>query len=241
MFGPKDASIRGGAVSFWFKDVHPHDLATILNEEGVAIRAGHHCAQLVMRRYGVCRPPPARRSTSTTRRTRWTRSSRPRPRAVDLQLTPEREREPWRSTTSLQGSDPRPLQGPAEQARAPCAELRCHANNPVRRRDAVGALRRGRSGRGGDVPGRGVLDQPVERVDDDRIRHRVERRRRQGARRRVPRHDGGRRRARRGDVRRPRGTQGRRSNDPHQVRRARLGRVAGRPRGALGGAQAHSV
>ena len=40
-------------MSFWFKDVHPHDLATILNEEGVAIRAGHHCAQLVMRRYGV--------------------------------------------------------------------------------------------------------------------------------------------------------------------------------------------
>jgi cysteine desulfurase/selenocysteine lyase len=53
VYGPKDASIRGGAVSFWFKDVHPHDLATILNEQGVAIRAGHHCAQLVMRRYGV--------------------------------------------------------------------------------------------------------------------------------------------------------------------------------------------
>ncbi len=33
--------------------MHPHDLATILNEEGIAIRAGHHCAQLVMRRYGV--------------------------------------------------------------------------------------------------------------------------------------------------------------------------------------------
>jgi cysteine desulfurase/selenocysteine lyase len=51
VYGPKDASIRGGAVSFWHKDVHPHDLATILNEEGVAIRAGHHCAQLVMRRF----------------------------------------------------------------------------------------------------------------------------------------------------------------------------------------------
>jgi cysteine desulfurase/selenocysteine lyase len=53
IYGPKDASIRGGAVSFWFKDVHPHDLATILNEDGVAIRAGHHCAQLAMRRYGT--------------------------------------------------------------------------------------------------------------------------------------------------------------------------------------------
>ena len=53
VYGPKNASHRGGAVSFWFKDVHPHDLATIVNERGIAIRAGHHCAQLVMRRYGV--------------------------------------------------------------------------------------------------------------------------------------------------------------------------------------------
>ena len=53
VYGPKDASARGGAVSFWFKDVHPHDLATIVNEQGIAIRAGHHCAQLVMRRYDV--------------------------------------------------------------------------------------------------------------------------------------------------------------------------------------------
>jgi cysteine desulfurase/selenocysteine lyase len=47
-------------VSFWYRDVHPHDLATILNEEGIAIRAGHHCAQLVMRRFGV--PATARAS-----------------------------------------------------------------------------------------------------------------------------------------------------------------------------------
>jgi len=60
VFGPHDASIRGGAVSFWYKDVHPHDLATILDEEGIAIRAGHHCNQLVMRRYGV--PATARAS-----------------------------------------------------------------------------------------------------------------------------------------------------------------------------------
>ncbi len=60
VYGPKDASSRGGAVSFWFKDVHPHDLATILNDDGVAIRAGHHCAQLVMRRFGT--PATARAS-----------------------------------------------------------------------------------------------------------------------------------------------------------------------------------
>lgn len=60
VFGPKDTSIRGGAVSFWYHDVHPHDLATILNEDAVAIRAGHHCAQLVMRRFGT--PATARAS-----------------------------------------------------------------------------------------------------------------------------------------------------------------------------------
>lgn len=60
IFGPTDVAIRGGVVSFWYKEVHPHDLATILNEEGVAIRAGHHCNQLVMRRYGI--PATARAS-----------------------------------------------------------------------------------------------------------------------------------------------------------------------------------
>ena len=60
IFGPTDPSIRGGAVSFWYKDVHPHDLATIVNEDAIAIRAGHHCNQLVMRRYGV--PATARAS-----------------------------------------------------------------------------------------------------------------------------------------------------------------------------------
>jgi len=53
IFGPTDTSIRGGAVSFWYKEIHPHDLATVLNEEGIAVRAGHHCNQLVMRRFGV--------------------------------------------------------------------------------------------------------------------------------------------------------------------------------------------
>jgi cysteine desulfurase/selenocysteine lyase len=53
IFGPTDTSVRGGAVSFWYKEIHPHDLATVLNEEGIAVRAGHHCNQLVMRRFGV--------------------------------------------------------------------------------------------------------------------------------------------------------------------------------------------
>jgi cysteine desulfurase / selenocysteine lyase len=60
IFGPIDPDLRGGAISFWLKNVHPHDLATILGQEGVAIRAGHHCAQILMRRLGV--PATARAS-----------------------------------------------------------------------------------------------------------------------------------------------------------------------------------
>jgi cysteine desulfurase/selenocysteine lyase len=53
IIGPKDVAVRGGEISFWYRDVHPHDIATILSEGGVAVRAGHHCAQLVMRRFEV--------------------------------------------------------------------------------------------------------------------------------------------------------------------------------------------
>ncbi len=44
---------RTGALSFVLADVHPHDIGTILDREGVAIRAGHHCAQPLMKRYGL--------------------------------------------------------------------------------------------------------------------------------------------------------------------------------------------
>ena len=53
VFGPADPAKRGGVVSFWMDDLHPHDLATIVDTEGVAIRAGHHCAQPLMRVLGV--------------------------------------------------------------------------------------------------------------------------------------------------------------------------------------------
>jgi cysteine desulfurase / selenocysteine lyase len=53
VFGPADPAIHSGAVSFWYKDIHPHDLATVLDQEGVAVRAGHHCAQPLMRLLGV--------------------------------------------------------------------------------------------------------------------------------------------------------------------------------------------
>jgi len=53
VFGPTDPEARGGAVSFEFPGVHPHDVATVLDQEGVAVRAGHHCAQPLMRVLGV--------------------------------------------------------------------------------------------------------------------------------------------------------------------------------------------
>ncbi|NLY86111.1 MAG: cysteine desulfurase [Tissierellia bacterium] len=47
--GPKDLNKRGGIISFTIDDVHPHDVSTILDSYGIAIRAGHHCAQPLMR------------------------------------------------------------------------------------------------------------------------------------------------------------------------------------------------
>jgi cysteine desulfurase/selenocysteine lyase len=52
-FGPLDPAERTAVFSFELDGVHPHDIATILDAEGIAIRAGHHCAQPLMRRLGV--------------------------------------------------------------------------------------------------------------------------------------------------------------------------------------------
>ncbi len=60
IYGPKDVSLRGGAVSFELGDVHPHDIATILDQDGIAVRAGHHCAKPLMKYLGI--PATARAS-----------------------------------------------------------------------------------------------------------------------------------------------------------------------------------
>jgi cysteine desulfurase / selenocysteine lyase len=49
IFGPQDPAKRAGLVTFNISDVHPHDVATVLDAEGIAVRAGHHCAQPLMR------------------------------------------------------------------------------------------------------------------------------------------------------------------------------------------------
>ena len=60
VYGPKDAEMRGGILSFHHPDVHPHDLGTVLDRRGIAIRTGHHCAMPMVRSLGV--PATARAS-----------------------------------------------------------------------------------------------------------------------------------------------------------------------------------
>lgn len=49
IYGPKDAEKRAGVITFNIDDVHPHDVATVLDADGIAVRAGHHCAQPLMK------------------------------------------------------------------------------------------------------------------------------------------------------------------------------------------------
>ena len=53
VYGPTDLDERSGVISFTMGDAHPHDISTILDSKGIAIRAGHHCAQLVMQHFGI--------------------------------------------------------------------------------------------------------------------------------------------------------------------------------------------
>ena len=53
LHGPAELEHRGSLASFSFEGVHPHDVAEILGRDGVCVRAGHHCAQPLMRRLGV--------------------------------------------------------------------------------------------------------------------------------------------------------------------------------------------
>jgi cysteine desulfurase/selenocysteine lyase len=53
IYGPSDVSVRGGAISFLFDDIHAHDVSQVLDEDGVCVRAGHHCAKPLMQQLGV--------------------------------------------------------------------------------------------------------------------------------------------------------------------------------------------
>jgi cysteine desulfurase / selenocysteine lyase len=53
IYGAEDAGMRGGVVSFNLADIHAHDMASLLDEDGIAVRSGHHCAQPLMERLHV--------------------------------------------------------------------------------------------------------------------------------------------------------------------------------------------
>jgi cysteine desulfurase/selenocysteine lyase len=53
IYGPAEPEARGGVISFSYEGVHPHDLSQVLDQSGVCVRAGHHCAKPLMRRLGV--------------------------------------------------------------------------------------------------------------------------------------------------------------------------------------------
>ena len=53
LYGPKEASKRGGILSFTTGEVHPHDLGTLLDQRGIAVRTGHHCAMPLVKSLGV--------------------------------------------------------------------------------------------------------------------------------------------------------------------------------------------
>jgi cysteine desulfurase / selenocysteine lyase len=67
LHGPRDAERRGAVISFTLEHAHPHDTAEILGREGVCIRAGHHCAQVLMARLGVGATSRASFAIHTTR------------------------------------------------------------------------------------------------------------------------------------------------------------------------------
>ena len=53
IYGPSEPSERGGAISFTYADIHPHDVSQVLDEHAVCVRAGHHCAKPLMKELGV--------------------------------------------------------------------------------------------------------------------------------------------------------------------------------------------
>ena len=53
IIGPATAEDRGAAISFTLGDIHPHDVGQVLDEQGIAVRVGHHCARPVCLRYGI--------------------------------------------------------------------------------------------------------------------------------------------------------------------------------------------
>jgi cysteine desulfurase/selenocysteine lyase len=66
LYGPRNPEVRGALVAFNVRGFHPHDVAHLLDQEGIAVRAGHHCAMPLMRRLGIVGTVRASFSVHTT-------------------------------------------------------------------------------------------------------------------------------------------------------------------------------
>ena len=53
IYGPLNPELKGAVVAFNVNELHPHDGAALLDQRGIAVRAGHHCAQPLMKRLGI--------------------------------------------------------------------------------------------------------------------------------------------------------------------------------------------
>ena len=132
--GPSDLAKRGSVISFALDGIHPHDVAEILGREGVCVRAGHHCAQVLMERLGV----PA-----TTRASFAVHSTHD---DVDRLIAGlAKVQEIFAADgRALPREHPRALQAAAELRRAGRARPRVRGQQPALRRRAEGAAQRRR-------------------------------------------------------------------------------------------------
>ena len=107
------------------KAIHPHDIGTILDQEGVAVRTGHHCAQPVMMRFNI--PATARASSGLVQHPRRGRRARRRPSTKSSRCSAD-----VRSSRAVPAGHPRPQQEPAELQELPRARTgRVEGYNPL--------------------------------------------------------------------------------------------------------------
>ena len=152
---------KAAVVSFVLEGVHPHDIGTVLDYEGVAVRTGHHCAQPVMDRFGL---PATARASMAVYNTRdeidvLVRGLRARCGRCSSDVAPAR---------AVPGGDPGPQPQAAELRRAARGHPPGRRLQPAVRRPGHGVRAPGRRrGRGRELPGRGLLDLHRLGLDDD--------------------------------------------------------------------------
>ncbi len=185
-----DAPGKAAILSFEADGMHAHDLATILDREGVAVRAGHHCAQPLMERFGVASTTRASFALyNTPFRGRCAHRSA-RQGAQDIELGHGRF-----PSRALPGRDPRSLQASASFWQAGWRDQHGPGPQPTLRRPRHGAIagRCERSHRRRHVRGQGLRHLPGQRLADDRHDRRSQRGRSRDADGRLPESREGRR------------------------------------------------